>query len=144
MAAKLNHLAKMELNKKNMLDAGRICDRFPRVSGIVIHMTYYQRRPGSVFMERTVNFYPSGYAYFNMRCMAKGCENGGFDLSPVIKGLVGDGKRTGKGFLSCHGAEEGHASVSYRISISYFQGGRSAHNSARPGRRQAARQPVPR
>ena len=138
MPPKRNHLVKMELNRKNLLDAGLLQDRYPGVSGIVIHMVYYQKRPGSVLMERTVNFYPSGYAYFNMRCMARGCENGGFDLSSVIRELVMDGKRSAKGFISCHGGEEGHASVAYRINIRY-SGGKPAHAG---GGRHAARHPV--
>lgn len=122
MPVKRNHLRKMELNRKNLLAAGLLQDRFPGVSGIVIHMVYYRKRQSSVLMERTVNFYPSGYAYFNMRCMAKGCEDGGFDLSPVIKVLVRDGKRSAKGFLSCSGPEKGHASVEYNIRINYSHG----------------------
>ncbi len=119
MAIRQNHLAKIEMIRKNMRAAGLMRERFPKVSGIVIHMTYYQKMPGSVLMERTVNFYPSGYAYFNMRCMARGCENGGFDLSSVIRGLVKNGKKSAKGFLLCHGGEKGHASIAYRINISY-------------------------
>ena len=137
MPVKKNHLRQMELNRKNLLAAGLMRDRFPGVSGIVIHMVYYRKRQSSVLMERTVNFYPSGYAYFNMRCMAKGCEDGGFNLAPVIKGLVRDGKRIAKGFLSCHGAEEGHASVEYNVRISY------SHDGPAPGRtRRTARQLV--
>lgn len=119
MPIRRNHFEKVEMVRKDRLAAGLIRERFPKVSGIVVQMTYYQKRPGSVLMERTVNFYPSGYAYFHMRCMDRECENGGFDLSPVISGLVKNHKRNGKGFLSCHGAEEGHASISYRIDIRY-------------------------
>ncbi|MDA8172110.1 MAG: hypothetical protein M0Z48_09840 [Nitrospiraceae bacterium] len=125
MATRQNHLAKVEMMRENMRAAGLMRERFPKVSGIVIHMTYYQRAPGSVLMERTVNFYPSGYAYFNMRCMARGCEDGGFDLAPVIRGLVKKGQRSAKGYLPCRGAGDGHASIAYRIDVSYCR--KSAH-----------------
>ncbi len=123
MAHKQNYLAKMELNKKNKLSAGLISDRFPQVSGMVIYMTYYQRVSDQVLMERTINVVPNDYAYFNMECMIKDCENGGFDLGPVIVDMIKHHKKSGKGKLVCNGKTDilpsGHASVSYAINIRY-------------------------
>jgi len=123
MTHKQNYLAKMELNKKNRLAAGLVSDRFPKVSGMVIHMTYYQRVSEFVLMERTVNVSPKDYAYFNMECMIKDCINGGFDLGQVISDMIKHHKKSGKGKLVCNGKNDilssGHASVSYEISIKY-------------------------
>ncbi len=117
-----NHFAKLEQIKKNKLAAGLLRDRFPKVSGIVIQMTYYHGSHQTL-MERTVNFCPSDYAYFNMACMTRGCENGGFDLSSVIRNLVKKGGKSAKGEICCEGHSpdlgEGHASIAYKVSISY-------------------------
>ncbi len=32
-------------------------------------------------MERTVNFFPESHAFFNLECMIKGCEEGGFEVT---------------------------------------------------------------
>jgi len=113
----------MELKKENRIAAGLVSDRYPRVSGMVIHMTYYHRAPNPVLMVRTVNVYPSSYAYFNMECMIKGCDNGGFDLASVIADLIKNHKKSGKGKMACSGGKDtlgpGHAHISYEISIQY-------------------------
>lgn len=113
----------MELSKKNRLAASLVSDRFPKVSGMVIHMTYYQRVSELVLMERTVNVSPGDHAYFNMECMTKDCINGGFDLEQVISDMIRHHKKSGKGKLVCNGENDilssGHASISYAISIQY-------------------------
>ncbi|MCE5195485.1 MAG: hypothetical protein LLF28_08585 [Nitrospiraceae bacterium] len=123
MANKQNVLARMELDKKNKIAAGLVSEKFPKVSGMVIHMIYYQRVSELVLMNRTINIFPNDYAYFNMDCMTKECLNGGFDLGPVIKQMVKDRKKTIKGKLVCNGENgtlsSGHSSVSYEINIKY-------------------------
>ncbi len=117
-----NHFAKMEQLKKSKLAAGLLRDRFPKVSGIIVQMTYYHRSH-QLLMERTVNFCPSDYAYFRMACMVRGCEDGGFDLSPVINKLVKKGGRSAKGEICCEGTSpelgSAHASIAYKVTVSY-------------------------
>lgn len=116
-----NHLERQELLKKNKMAAGLISDRFPGVSKIIFRMTYYQRGARSVLMIRTINFTPADYAYFHMDCTREECTNGGFDLSPVVAGLVKDGKKSVKGKLCCDGKGETlqphHVSIGYEVSI---------------------------
>lgn len=106
-----------------MIASGLIADRLPSVSSIVFRMTYYQRTAGPVLMERTVNFIPSDYACFHMDCLREECTNGGFDLTPVVRGLVKNRKKSVKGNIYCHGKNEnlryGHASVAYEIRVEY-------------------------
>lgn len=123
MTHRQNYMARMELIKKNRLAAGFVSDVFPEVSEIVFHMTYYQQAINNVLMVRTVSLLPTGKAYFNMECMVKNCVDGGFDLSPVIAGLIKKHKKSGKGTMVCNGKNEtsadDHASISYDISIKY-------------------------
>lgn len=123
MAHKQNYIEKMELIKKHRLAAGLVSDRFPEVSGMVIHMTYYHKGVNPILMERTVNVFPTGYAYFNMECMIKGCVEGGFDLTPVITDMIKNHKKLGKGKLVCNGKNDDiasdHASIAYEIRIQY-------------------------
>ena len=123
MANRYNYAAKMELKKQNNLSAGLLSDRFPEVSGIVFHMTYYQKGANPVLMVRTVNVFSTSYAYFKMDCMIKGCEGGGYDLTPVIANMVKTHKKVGKGTLACHGKidvpEPDHASIDYEVVIQY-------------------------
>jgi len=123
MAHKQNYMEKMELNKQLRLASGLVSERFPDVSDIVIHMTYYHKGVNPILMVRTVNFFPSGYAYFNMDCMIKDCVDGGFDLTSVVNDMVKHRKKLGKGKLVCKGKNDAlasdHASITYEIRIHY-------------------------
>jgi len=116
-----NHLERQEQLKKKKLAAGLVSDRFPGISEIVFRLTYYQRGQHPVLMVRTLNFLPTDYAYFHMDCMREECTNGGFDLLPVVAGLVKDRKKTVKGKICCDGKNEdlvtGHASIAYEVSV---------------------------
>ena len=122
MVNRHKYAAKMDQKKQNRLLAGVVQDRFPEVSGIVINMTYYQQGANPVLMERTVNIFPSSDAYFKMDCMIKGCDGGGFDLTPVIDDMAKTRKLVKKGALVCPGNTDvapDHASVDYEIVIQY-------------------------
>jgi len=123
MANRHNYALKMELKKQNNVAAGLISDRFPAVSGMVIHMTYYRKAANPVLMVRTVNIFPTSYAYFKMDCMIKGCDGGGFDLTAVVDDMVKTHKKVSKGALVCCGNVDAlaseHASIEYETVIEY-------------------------
>ena len=118
-----DYLKKMESKKQARIEAGLVCDRFPKVSGIVIHMTYFHKAENPVLMERTVNIFPTSHAFFNMECMIRGCNNGGFDLTDIIARQIRDHKTISRGRMACHGKEgdisTDHASIAYQINIRY-------------------------
>ncbi len=124
---KQNNLERQEALKKKKLAAGLVAECYPDVSNIVLRMTYYQRGSTAALMVRTLNFLPNDYAYFHLDCMREGCTNGGYDLTPVVAGMVKGRKRTSKGKISCCGKNTelhpGHASIAYEVSI---QNGRHA------------------
>ncbi len=112
----------MDQKRQHRLDAGSVSDRFPDVAGIIINMTYYQRGANPILMERTINIFPSSDAYFKMDCMIKGCEDGGFDLTSVVRDMAKTRKRVRKGTLVCRGntdAAPDHASVDYEVVMQY-------------------------
>lgn len=123
MLNRQEHLRRQELKKQHKHEAGLVSERFPGVSGIVIHMTYYHKAENPVLMERTINVFPTSYAYFNMECMIKGCESGGFDLSSLIAKQVKKHKKSLKGEMACSGRDSelsrDHATISYEINIKY-------------------------
>jgi len=123
MAHRQDHIKKMEQKKQARMAAGILSDRFPKVSGIVIHMTYFHKAENPVLMERTVNFFPNSNAYFNMECMIKGCEEGGFDLTRFVKKQIKDHKKILKGKLVCKGKNgensSEHSSIAYEINVKY-------------------------
>jgi hypothetical protein len=123
MAHKQNYLEKLERNKQQKLASGLISERFPGVSDIIVHMTYYQTAINPVLMSRTINFWPTHHAYFNMDCMKKDCVDGGFDLTSVIHDMIKHQKKSAKGKLSCNGSVippvSDHASIAYEITIKY-------------------------
>jgi hypothetical protein len=120
---KQTYKEKQELKKNAMLASGLVSERMPGVSSIVFRMTYYQKTAGPILMTRTVNFVPSDYACFRMECMREECTGGGFDLTPVVNGLVKNRKKSVKGHICCNGKSEtlrhGHASISYEVSVEY-------------------------
>jgi hypothetical protein len=123
MAHKQNYIEAVELNKQRKLEAGLVSERFPGVADIVVRMTYYHKGANPVLMVRTVNFWPSQHAYFNMDCMIKGCLDGGFDLTPVITRMIKNRKKSEKGKLACRGKSDtvssDHASIAYEITVRY-------------------------
>ena len=123
MAQRQNHVMKMDLLKQKKVAAGLVSDCFPEVSGMVIVMTYFREGLNPVLMLRTVNVFPTAYAYFNMDCMINGCTEGGFDLSPVIKEMVEKHNKLKKGTLCCKGTNaelaSDHAHIDYEITIKF-------------------------
>ncbi len=113
----------MEEKRLKNVEAGLVSERFPTVSTIVIHMTYYRKAVIPLLMVRTVNMVPDTYAYFKMDCMVKGCSDGGFDLTPVVLNMVKSGKKASRGSLKCHGnidaLPSSHASIDYEAVIEY-------------------------
>ena len=118
-----NYALKVELKKQVNIAAGLVSDRFPSVSGIVIHMTYYRKAAIPLLMVRTVNIFPTSYAYFKMDCMIKGCDGGGFDLTSVVTNMVKAHKKMKNGSLDCSGTadaiESDHARIEYAAVIQY-------------------------
>jgi len=123
MALKQNYKEKLELKKNNMLAAGLVSERFPDVASIMFRMTYFQKTADPVLMTRTISFFPTNYACFHLECMREECTDGGFDLAPVVAGLVKKNKKTVSGKIVCNGKSEdllrGHASIAYEVSIQY-------------------------
>jgi hypothetical protein len=123
MIQRQDHLKKMEIKKQHKLDAGVVTELYPDVEGIVIHMIYFHNAENPVLMQRTVNVFPSSYAFFKMECMIKGCEGGGFDLTSLIAKNIKQRKKSFKGELVCKGKNAGkpsdHARISYEINIKY-------------------------
>ena len=110
---------KKALKEEQKHSAGLLSERFPQVLTIVIHMTYSHKAVNPIIMKRTMYFYPDNYAYFHMDCMKRSCEDGGYDLLPVISTMARDHKETGKGEMVCDNVEREHASISYEINVKY-------------------------
>jgi hypothetical protein len=129
MIRKQSYREQQEAKKNVLIAAGLVSERFPGVSNIELHMTYYQKTADPVLMKRTVSFCPTNYAFFRMDCMRDECTNGGFDLAPVVASQVKNRKPTVKGNINCHGKTEnlghGHASIAYEINIRYSRNGKS-------------------
>ncbi len=123
MSTRQDYITKMEAKKQARIEAGLISDRFPTVSVMVISMTYYHNAENPILMERTVNIFPSSYAFFIMECMIKTCEEGGFDLTSIIKKQIKQRKKTVKGKMACKNKSSdlvaNHASISYEITAKY-------------------------
>ena len=125
MAQRHNYAEKIDLLKKKKLAAGLVSDRFPVVRDIVIKMTYYRKGLNPVIMLRTVNVSPSTYAYFTMDCMISGCNDGGFNLTPVITEMIKKRSKQKKGTLICKGKNpdlpHDHAHIDYDITITFIK-----------------------
>ena len=121
--SKQSYTEKMELKRNAMLEAGLVSERYPEVSSIVLHMTYFQRTSDPVLMKRTINFACDNFASFHMDCVREECTNGGFNLAPVVSALVKNRKKTIKGKLFCCGKNDalrpGHASIAYEVNVQY-------------------------
>ena len=114
---------------EDKLAAGLVSERFPRVAGIVIRITYYGNAVDPVVMVRTLNVFPNNAAYFQIKCFVKGCDNGGFDLASEIKKIIKNNKKSGKGEMTCKGKGEfissGHTRIVYDVSVQYHRASKS-------------------
>lgn len=123
MPKRPNHAAEIMQHKQNRSDAGLMSELFPNVSDMVVRMEYYGQGATPLIMTRTVNFSQSEHAYFHMGCMTNGCQNGGFDLTKIITGMIKARRQSEKGKLSCQGKgkdiDPGHISINYEISIKF-------------------------
>ena len=121
MRYRQSYKEKMELEKAALVATGLVSERYAGVSNIEFHMTYYQRGLQPVLMTRTLTFLPANYAGFHMKCMQDGCTDGGYDLAPVVAGLVKSLKKSVKGRIFCPGTNDthGHASIAYEVNVKY-------------------------
>jgi hypothetical protein len=112
---------KREQEKSALLASGLVSERHAGVASIEFRMTYYKRGMDTVLMTRTLNFSPTDYAGFHLKCMEDGCEHGGYDLAPIVAGLAKARKRSVKGKILCRGTNHpvGHASISYEVLIEF-------------------------
>lgn len=112
---------KQDIRNAELAAAGLIEERYPEISNIVFYMIYYERGIDRVLMKRTLSFTPADHAGFHLRCMHEGCENGGYDLAPVIAGMTKVRKKSTSGKIYCHGTSHtvGHASMAYEVKIQY-------------------------
>ena len=112
---------KLDRERAARTASGLVSERYSGISNIEFYMTYYRRGVNQVLMTRTLNFSPSDYAAFHMKCMHDGCMNGGYDLAPVVAAMVKGRKESTSGKIFCHGTNDtlGHASIAYKVSIRY-------------------------
>ena len=123
MRYKQSYREKREHEQAKQIAAGLVSDRYPDVSRIEFHMTYYHRSRDPVLMERTLCFSPANYACFHVQCGQDGCTGGGYDLAPVVAGMAKSGNASVKGRLFCHGSNGsiGHSSIAYQVNIQYHK-----------------------
>jgi hypothetical protein len=105
--------------KQQRIDSGFMSKHFPEVTSIVINMIYNQR--GGKPVHRTLNFYPSSYAFFRVDCLSRDCVNGGFNLDYIINSMIRNHSEMSEGELGCddNGPRPGHSSIVYKIAIQY-------------------------
>ena len=121
------HAEKLELTEKKHA-AGLLSDKFPNVSNLTVRLTYYGKMTNNVLMIRTVNYFPNSDAYFHMSCLAKECDNGGFEMGPKITKVIKNKKKSDRGEMVCRGKGESlssdHACVTYEIMVQYKRRGK--------------------
>lgn len=106
--------------RQQKFDAGLVSVLFPEVESIIINMTYNQRGLKQS-LPRTVNFFPSSYAFFTVECLNKECVEGGFDFTGIISGMVGNHRTAIKGELGCQGGPvNDHSDIVYEVAIKYM------------------------
>jgi hypothetical protein len=131
MRYRQSYKEKLELERAALVAAGLVSERYAGVSSIEFQMTYFQRGLDPVLMQRTLSFLPSNYCSFHMKCMHDGCMDGGYDLAPVVSGLVKSRKKSVKGKIFCRGTNDahGHASIAYEVNIQYNKQGKQNHTA---------------
>ena len=114
-----NNQASIERNQRR-LDAGLMSTHYPEVASIVISMMYKQKGVANP-LRRTLNFYPSSYAFFKVDCLSNDCVDGGFDLTQIINSMIRNHSKEVKGELGCDdsGSRADHSNIVYEVAIQY-------------------------
>ncbi|MDA8098748.1 MAG: hypothetical protein M0042_03900 [Nitrospiraceae bacterium] len=103
--------------------AGLVGERYPSVTSINLHLTYYHRLSGPTVMTRTMNFYAGTCAFFQIACVQDDCSGGGYDLAAVVDNMVKARLATEKGRIGCRGSGKilgsNHAAIAYKVTIEY-------------------------
>jgi hypothetical protein len=109
-------LKQKDLNKEKKLGTGSISDLFPKVLDITFVIMHDQ-------MTRTLYFWPSRHAYFNIACMQKDCIDGGFDLTSIITKMIKKQIESQSGTQLCKGKIHTKTAerprIAYKITIRY-------------------------
>jgi hypothetical protein len=121
MRYRQSYREKLQQDMAAKVASGLVSEHYTGVSNIELHMTYYHRGPDPVLMERTLSYLPASYATFHLKCVHDGCTDGGYDLAPIITGLVKSCKKSITGKIFCQGTNNaiGHASIAYKVNIRY-------------------------
>ena len=88
-----------EERKRQELATGLLSDRFPNVSSIVVTMNCGRGSRSAVL--RTLNYYPGSHAFFRIRCLSEGCDEGVLDLTHPIQKMIRSHETSAKGELCC-------------------------------------------
>ena len=114
---------RVEPGKEKIPVSSLVSERYPKVASIVIHLTYHQKASDPVLMIRTVNFFPSSPAIFNLVCMIKDCVDGGLNFKSIIAKMIKKHKKSGSGKIVCSREKDSHApdhgTIFYEIKIAY-------------------------
>ena len=105
--------------RQKKIEAGYMSSYFPDVSSIIIRMSYRQSGLGQPLL-RTINYFPSTYAFFEADCLNKECMMGGFDFTRILNSMVRTHLKASSGEITCEGGPiSGHSAVNYEIAIEY-------------------------
>lgn len=108
-----------EEQKRQIVAAGLMSDRFPGVASIVVTMNY--TRGGYPAVLRTLNFLPGSNAFFRISCLGEGCDDGALDMTYLMHRMIRSREKSAKGELVCENNDAAvvHPSVDYKVAITY-------------------------
>ncbi len=81
-----------------------ICQLYPGVGRIVLFVAFEQADPETEPNYQQIIFTAESEATFRLDCPRDTCAGGGFDLAPVVDGMVKTGESRVHGKLACGGS----------------------------------------
>ena len=118
MNRRVNMTAVKAEREQKRNEAGRVSERYPKVTTIAINMRYAQTGVLDP-LSRIINFYPDSFATFKVTCLHSDCVEGGFDFNKIIRSMVRTRKPVSKGVISCESCTA--PDVAYAVTIKYAQ-----------------------
>ena len=108
-------------------EATLVREQFPKVEEIVFEMTFMDLKGVGTYSPQMRGLSGSSKAFFAIACSRTLCLDGGFDLGPVIRSMLGCGGTEAGGTLECPGwldpARPEHArcllQMQYRLHVRY-------------------------
>ena len=92
-----------EMWRRAYAEAHSLRERFPKVDQLAFEVVFTDLKGIGSYSPQMRSFSASAKAFFAIACPRTLCLDGGFDLDPIIRTMLGSSETASIGILACQG-----------------------------------------